>query len=152
MRIAFFIMGWFATALGALGAFLPLLPTTPFLLLAATCFARSSPRTREWLLNAPHLGPALRNYLEHRVVPTRAKAFALLLLWPGVGWTATRVVPVPAVGVALVLLALCVSAYLLLLPTRLRDEASVIGRAAVPVRQRAGARSRAGRIAAGCGS
>lgn len=118
MRIVLFITGWLATALGALGALLPLLPTTPFLLLAAACFAKSSPRSRAWLLNSPVLGPVLQQYLQHRVVPRRAKAVALLLLWPSIGWTATRAVPVPAVGAALVVLAFVVTVYLLSLPSR----------------------------------
>lgn len=112
--------GWLATALGAAGVFLPVLPTTPFLLVAAACFARSSPRAEAWLLNARWLGPILRDYLEHRVVPVRAKALALLMLWPSVGWTATQVVPIPAVGFGLVLVAAIVSAYLLSLPSRRR--------------------------------
>lgn len=118
MRILLFITGWLATGLGALGVMLPLLPATPFLLLAAACFARSSPRTREWLLRTRWLGPVLDDYLQHRVVSVPAKLSALLLLWPSVGWTATQLVPVPVVGFALVLVALLVSAYLLCLPTQ----------------------------------
>ncbi|MDX1455878.1 MAG: YbaN family protein [Gammaproteobacteria bacterium] len=117
MRGLYFMTGWLATGLGAAGVFLPLLPTTPFLLLAAACFARSSPRTREWLLEAPHLGPVLQDYLAHRVVPLRAKCLALLFLWPSVGWTATSVVPVPAVGIGLVVIAAAVTLYLLWLPS-----------------------------------
>lgn len=117
MRVIFFVIGWLATALGAVGIFLPLLPTTPFLLLAAGCFAHGSPRSRAWLLRSRYLGPVLENYLNHRVVPVRAKAVALLLLWPSVGWTATQVIPVPAVGVGLVVIALAVTTYLLLLPS-----------------------------------
>lgn len=116
MRGVLFITGWLATGLGALGVFLPLLPTVPFLLLAAACFARSSPRTRAWLVGSPVLGPALQQYLDHRVVPLRAKVVALALLWPGVGWAATAVVPVPAVSIALVVVAVAVSVYLVRLP------------------------------------
>lgn len=118
MRIVVFIVGWLAVALGALGLLLPLLPTTPFLILAAACFARSSQRSREWLLGSRWLGPVIDEYLQHRVVPLRTKMFALVLLWPSVGWTATQVVPVPAVGVALLVIALLVTGYLLRLPTR----------------------------------
>lgn len=121
MRTVLFISGWLAVGLGALGAVLPLLPTTPFLLVAAGCFARSSPRSREWLLRTRWFGPALGEYLAHRVVSTRAKASALLLLWPSVGWTATQVVSVPAVGAVLVLVAVLVTMYLLWLPSRRGD-------------------------------
>lgn len=118
MRTLLFISGWLATGLGALGVLLPLLPATPFLLVAAACFARSSPRSREWLLRTRWLGPVLDDYLQHRVVSARSKAAALLLLWPSVGWSATQVVPVPAVGAAMVLMALLVTVYLLWLPSR----------------------------------
>lgn len=116
MRMLTFMAGCLSTGLGALGVLLPLLPTTPFLLLAAACFAHSSPRSREWLLQAPHLGPVLKDYLEHRVVPARAKVLAILFLWPSVGWTATQLVPVPAVSTALILIAVLVTLYLLSLP------------------------------------
>ncbi|MDX1442678.1 MAG: YbaN family protein [Gammaproteobacteria bacterium] len=120
MRTLLFIIGWLAVALGALGVALPLLPTTPFLLLAVACFARSSDRSRQWLMESRHFGPILANYLEHRVLPRRAKWLALGLLWPSVGWTATQLVPLPAVSVGLLLLALAISVYLLMLPSRPR--------------------------------
>lgn len=118
MRWLLFVTGWVATGLGALGIVLPLLPTTPFLLVAVGCFGRSSTRAQRWLLESPWLGPVLQEYLAHRTVPRSAKWIALGFLWPSVGWTATQVVPVPAVSAALLLLALAVSWYLLWLPTR----------------------------------
>lgn len=121
MRWFLHIVGWLATALGALGALLPVLPTTPFLLLALACFARSSPRAHAWLLAAPALGPVLRDYHEHRSVPLRAKLVAIGLLWPGIGWTATRMADQPGIGVLLVLLASGVTVFLLRLPTRRHD-------------------------------
>lgn len=116
MRLILYITGWLATALGAAGLFLPLLPTTPFLLLAAACFAKSSPRTRERLLAMPRLGPVLRDYLAHRTVPRSAKLLALLFLWPSVGYAATQVVPLPEVSALLVVIAVVVTGYLLSLP------------------------------------
>lgn len=118
MKAILFITGWLATALAALGLLLPVLPTTPFLLLAAACFARSSPRCRRWLLESPALGPVLQQYLEHRVVPRRTKALALLLLWPGITFAATRVEPAPLLPAMLFAIALAVSLYLLHLPSR----------------------------------
>lgn len=66
--------------LGMLGLFLPVLPTAPFLLLAAACFARSSRRVFEWLLNHPQFGPVIREWREHRSMPYRAKRAALGLI------------------------------------------------------------------------
>ena len=67
--------------LGVAGIFLPLLPTTPFLLLAAAMFFRSSPRAYRWLLGHRYLGPYIRSFREDRSIPLRAKIVALSLLW-----------------------------------------------------------------------
>ncbi|WP_250157310.1 YbaN family protein [Tianweitania aestuarii] len=64
------------TGIGILGAFLPLLPTTIFLIMAAWCFGRSSPRFEAWLLNHPHFGPSLRAWRVSGAVPRRAKYLA----------------------------------------------------------------------------
>lgn len=72
-RIILLIIGWLAMALATLGVILPLLPTTPFLLLAAWCFARSSPRFHHWLLHRSLFGPYLRHWQKHRALPPKAK-------------------------------------------------------------------------------
>jgi hypothetical protein len=66
--------------LGVVGVFLPLLPTTPFLLLSAACFARASRRMHHWLLNHNVLGPVVLEWREHRAIPWRAKRAGLLLM------------------------------------------------------------------------
>jgi len=73
--------GIFFVGLGIIGIFLPLLPTTPLLLLAAACFARSSERFYNWLLNNRLLGNYIKNYREGRGVPLKAKVFTISLLW-----------------------------------------------------------------------
>lgn len=75
-RIIYLVLGFVLTGLGIIGAFLPLMPTTIFLILAAACFARSSPRFEAWLMNHPRFGPSLRNWREHGVVPPMAKVMA----------------------------------------------------------------------------
>ncbi|WP_428945454.1 DUF454 family protein [Pantoea sp. FN060301] len=72
-RIILLIIGWLAMGLATLGVVLPLLPTTPFLLLAAWCFARSSPRFHDWLLYRSLFGPYLRHWQQHRALPPRTK-------------------------------------------------------------------------------
>jgi uncharacterized membrane protein YbaN (DUF454 family) len=80
VRLLFAGLGTLFVLLGVLGIFLPVLPTTPFLLLAAACYARSSRRIYHWLLHHPHFGPLLREWREHRSMPYRAKRRALLLI------------------------------------------------------------------------
>lgn len=92
-RAFYFIAGLIALAFGALGALLPLLPTTPFVLLAAFCFAKSSPRVHRWLLAHGYFGPLVRNWQasgaiarHHKIAAalTMALAFAISLM-AGVG-------------------------------------------------------------------
>ncbi|MCH7628349.1 MAG: YbaN family protein [Proteobacteria bacterium] len=75
-------------AIGAVGAFLPLLPTVPFLLLALFCFARGNPVWEQRLLDHPRWGPPLRDWRERRVIPRRAKKAALLAMAVSVAVTA----------------------------------------------------------------
>jgi uncharacterized protein len=77
MRLIYFTLGWLFVGLGIIGAFLPLVPTTSFLILAAWCFARSSPRFEAWLYNHKRFGPPLRSWRDHRVISARSKALAL---------------------------------------------------------------------------
>jgi uncharacterized membrane protein YbaN (DUF454 family) len=75
-RWLYLALGIVFTGLGIVGAFLPLLPTTVFLILAAGCFARSSPRLEAWILGHPRFGPLVSNWRAHGVIPPRAKALA----------------------------------------------------------------------------
>ncbi len=85
--------GMVCVGLGVAGLFLPVLPTTPFLLLAAALFARSSRRVYNWLLNHPVLGPIILEWREHRAMPRRAKRVALVLI--AVSFTVSIVFFVP---------------------------------------------------------
>lgn len=75
-RIFYLVIGWFFVALAFAGVVLPVLPTTPFLIVAMGCFARSSPRLEAWLLSHPSFGPVLTDWRTHGAIPRRAKMFA----------------------------------------------------------------------------
>ncbi|SDU29243.1 YbaN family protein [Geopseudomonas guangdongensis] len=77
-------IGWASVALGIAGIFLPVLPTTPFLLLAAACFVRSSRRFYLWLVGHPRLGPWICDYLDGEGIPLKGKVYAIGLMWASI--------------------------------------------------------------------
>jgi hypothetical protein len=81
VRALLVVAGSFFTGLGILGIFLPLLPTTPFLLLAAACYARSSEKFYHRLLNNKWFGIYIKNYREGKGIPLKVKISAISLLW-----------------------------------------------------------------------
>ncbi|MGB9593629.1 MAG: YbaN family protein [Anaerolineae bacterium] len=91
-RTLLIVGGTLCVALGVLGMFLPVLPTTPFLLLAATCYARSSRRFYHWLMTHRWWGEYIRNYREGRGIPLKQKVLTILLLWLTIGYAAWFVV------------------------------------------------------------
>jgi uncharacterized membrane protein YbaN (DUF454 family) len=109
--------GIISVGLGTAGIFLPLLPTTPFLLLAAACFIRSSDRLYQWLIHNRWFGSYIRNYREHRSIPLRAKVIALILLWTTMTYSAFILLRHWALQVLLLLIASAVTLYLLSLKT-----------------------------------
>jgi len=80
VRSLHFAVGVVATGLAILGVVLPLLPTTPLMILAAACFAKSSPRLHDWLLNHRTFGPAIRDWRENRAIAPKAKRAALIAM------------------------------------------------------------------------
>lgn len=107
-RWLYVLLGLTCVGLGTLGIFLPLLPTTIFLIIAAWAFARSSPRLHAWLYNHPRFGPTLRNWYAHRVISRRAKTLAVIAMavslaitaWTSRDATIIAIVAVCLVGVA----------------------------------------------------
>lgn len=108
--------GVLSLATGIVGLFLPLLPTTPFVLLAAFCFSRGSARCEQWLLNHPRFGPMIVDWREHRAVPLRAKQLSAVMMTLGSVWAAL-VLP-PRVAWLPALCCLAVGFWLWRLPTR----------------------------------
>ena len=129
MRGLLVVCGTLCVALGVLGIFLPLLPTTVFLLMAAACYARSSDAFYQRLINHRYLGTYIRNHREGRGMKRRDKIVTLALLWVGIG--ATMVWSVEAVWLRLLLLAIAagVTAHVVRLPAFSESGAGAIGTA-----------------------
>ncbi|MBD8612587.1 YbaN family protein [Pseudomonas putida] len=110
-------VGCASVCLGVIGVFLPIMPTTPSLLLAAACFARSSPRFHAWLLGHPQLGPLLKSYLNGEGIPLKAKVLSIGSMWVSIA-VSCWFVPWPWVRVLLVAVALAVTVYIARQKTR----------------------------------
>jgi len=109
-------VGWLSVVLGVIGIFLPILPTTPFLLLAAACFIRTSPKFYNWLVGHPRLGKYLVYYLEGKGIPLKAKIYTITLIAISMGVT-SYIVPVRAVKILLPLVGVLVALYIVRQPT-----------------------------------
>lgn len=81
MNIILTVLGLVSLGLGILGIFLPVLPTTPLLLLAAALFLRGNRRLYDWLLNHPKLGPYITNFMKYKAIPLKIKVIAVTALW-----------------------------------------------------------------------
>ncbi|MFV0470729.1 MAG: YbaN family protein [Paludibacteraceae bacterium] len=92
MKIFFVIIASVSLGLGILGVFLPLLPTTPFLLLSAALYAKSSDRLYQWLLNHPILGSYIRDFREEKAIALKVKVVAIATIWISIGYTVFFVV------------------------------------------------------------
>jgi len=80
LRLGVLLAGWISLALGFIGIFLPILPTTPFILLAAYCFSKSSPQLHHWLTHQPTLGPMIQNWERYGSISKRAKITATVTM------------------------------------------------------------------------
>jgi uncharacterized membrane protein YbaN (DUF454 family) len=112
MKIFLILVGWIAVVLGVLGIFLPLLPTTPFLLLASACFARGSTRMHHWLQTNRVFGNYLRNYENGHGIPLRAKLWILVFMWCSLGYSMWKLQHLSMLQILLVAIGVCVTIYL----------------------------------------
>ena len=111
------LLGFTFVAFGVAGVFLPLVPTTPFLLVALACFARSSPALHEWLINHRTLGPYIVDWERDRSIPLAAKFLSVIMMSASLVWLAVGTdAPAIAVWVTGGVLA-CVAAYIVTRPT-----------------------------------
>jgi uncharacterized membrane protein YbaN (DUF454 family) len=109
--------GTLSLAIGIAGIVIPLLPTTPFLLLAAGCYLRSSPRFYNWLMGNRWLGAYIRNYIGGRGMPLKVKLFTIALLWATIGvsiWLTAK----PIVTIILLIVAVGVSLHIIFIRAR----------------------------------
>jgi len=116
IRSILVIAGTFFVGLGVIGIFLPLLPTTPFLLLAAACYARSSKRFYNWLLNNKWFGNYIKNYREGKGVPLKVKILTISILWATIIISCV-IVSSLLVWIILVLIAIGVTIHVLTIRT-----------------------------------
>ena len=122
MRWIWFLAGWLAVALGGIGIVVPGLPTTVFFIIAASCFARSSPRFEQWVLDLPRIGPMVRDHRAGLGMPRRAKAWAVgtMLVFAGLSAVAAGH---PALSLTILALVAIGAWYVLFrVPTRERIE------------------------------
>ncbi len=108
-----FTFGWLFFCLGVIGAFLPIVPTTPFLLLAALCFSKSSPKFHAWLLSMPVFGAAVEDWRLRRVIRVRAKILCASMLSVSIVWLWVRQHPAWAIKLPVSLLLLGVGLFVL---------------------------------------
>ncbi len=116
-RVVLIITGTFFVGLGVLGIFLPLLPTTPFLLLAAACYVRSSKRFYNWLLNNKWFGNYIKNYQDGKGIPLKVKVLSISLLWVTIIFSAVFIVHNFFVRIILILIAIGVTIHILSIRT-----------------------------------
>ena len=111
-------IGLISLGLGILGIFIPLLPTTPFLLLSAALFMKSSRRLYNWLINHKYLGKYLQNYLHHKTISIRTKISSLTLLWIAILSTSIFIVDELFVKIVLLIIAIAVTIHILSFKSR----------------------------------
>jgi uncharacterized membrane protein YbaN (DUF454 family) len=116
-----FSLAWISFALGIIGAFLPILPTTPFLILSAYLFSKSSPRFYQWLLNLPYAGAIILDWNQNRIISKKAKLLcsSMLIVSLIVIWKATR--PILIVKILLTLLLISVGGFVNAQKSSLRE-------------------------------
>jgi uncharacterized membrane protein YbaN (DUF454 family) len=110
-------IGTLSVALGFLGIFLPVLPTTPFLLLAAACYIRSSERFYCWLINNRYCGKYIRDYREKKGIPLKLKIYVISLLWITILASIIFIIDLPVIRILLIVIAVGVTIHLTTIKT-----------------------------------
>lgn len=116
-RAVLVIFGTLSLSLGIIGVFIPILPTTPFLLLSAACYIRSSPKLYNWLITNRYFGKFIVNYREHKGIPLSVKVVVLILLWATILISALYATENIWLRSFLIIIAISVSLHVLFLKT-----------------------------------
>lgn len=122
-KVLLITCGYASLSLGVIGIILPLLPTTPFLLLASFCFVKSSDSIHHWLIHHRFLGSYIHAYQRFGAVSKKAKAFALLFLWAGISYSVFFVIPLWWVRIPFLIIAIGVTIHILRLKTFTKEMA-----------------------------
>ncbi len=112
VRAFFLVLGTIFLGVGAVGLFVPVLPTTPFVLLAAACYLRGSARLHRWLLTSPTFGPTIEAWQEHGAIPPRAKAIAIVMVIGTFAFSILFVIEPPVIRLALAALGIVLVVWL----------------------------------------
>lgn len=121
-RYLYFISGVLLVAIGVIGIFLPILPTTIFLILASACFIKSSPKANEWLRNHKILGVYIKNYQDGAGLTVKSKIFNITFLWIMILISALFFTDLWYIQVLLLAIAVGVTIHLLMIKTRKNEE------------------------------
>jgi len=116
-KAIFIVAGTISLGLGAVGVFLPILPTTPFLLLSAACYYKGSERMHRWLLSNKLFGSYVRNYREGKGISQKGKILTLLLLWATICYSIFFLVNILMFQIILSAIAIAVTVHVTTLPT-----------------------------------
>lgn len=118
VRYAYLVSGFLLVAIGIIGIFLPLLPTTIFLILASACFVKSSPKANEWLRSNKILSPYLKNYQDKTGLSAKTKIFTLSFLWISISLSAFYLTNEFYIKIILLAIAVGVSIHLIMVKTK----------------------------------
>jgi len=113
IKVLLITTGTFFIGVGIVGIFIPILPTTPFLLISAALYARSSKRFYNWLINNKIFGRYIKNYREGKGIPLKLKIITIAILWITIGFSAIFAIDIFWVRIILVIIAIGVSVHII---------------------------------------
>ena len=113
-------LGTFFLIIGIIGIFIPILPTTPFLLLAAACYAKGSKKFYNWLINNEWFGEYIKNYRERRGIPLSVKIISIIILWITITFSTFIIISNLLIQIILIIIAVGVTIHILTIKTKIK--------------------------------